>query len=212
MPGLQPLHGHLFWRSRPGLPGPDIQPLFFHLPLYLEGMEGPPDGYTLWPGSIRPASRGRCGSPRPTRPRRRSIDPACLSRDADVDALVAAVELCREIGRQPALRRVAGRRALSRARTCARARSCATTCAGPRHLPPPGRHLQDGRRTTDAVVDPELRVHGVEGLRVADASVMPYVTSGNTHAPTVMIGEKAVDLVLAAQGKEVVTATSSLAS
>ena len=42
-----------------------------------------------------------------------------------------------------------------------------------------------------AVVDPELRVYGVEGLRVADASVMPFVTSGNTHAPTVMIGERA---------------------
>ncbi len=49
-----------------------------------------------------------------------------------------------------------------------------------------------------AVVDSELRVHGVEGLRVADASVMPEVTSGNTHAPTVMIGERASDLVAAA--------------
>ena len=48
-----------------------------------------------------------------------------------------------------------------------------------------------------AVVDPQLRVHGVEGLRVADASVMPQVTSGNTHAPTVMIGERAAELVRA---------------
>ena len=46
-----------------------------------------------------------------------------------------------------------------------------------------------------AVVDPELRVRGVEGLRVADASVMPEVTRGNTNAPTVMIGEKAADLL-----------------
>ena len=51
-----------------------------------------------------------------------------------------------------------------------------------------------------AVVDPELRVRGVEGLRVADASVMPVVTSGNTHAPTVMIGERAADLVVQALG------------
>jgi choline dehydrogenase-like flavoprotein len=49
-----------------------------------------------------------------------------------------------------------------------------------------------------AVVDPELRVRGVEGLRVADASVMPEVTSGNTHAPTVTIGERASDLVASA--------------
>jgi choline dehydrogenase len=49
---------------------------------------------------------------------------------------------------------------------------------------------------TDAVLDPQLRVRGVQGLRVADASVMPEVTSGNTNAPTIMIGEKAADLVL----------------
>ena len=47
-----------------------------------------------------------------------------------------------------------------------------------------------------AVVDPQLRVHGVEGLRVADASVMPNVTSGNTYAPCVMIGEKVSDMIL----------------
>ncbi len=51
-----------------------------------------------------------------------------------------------------------------------------------------------------AVVDPQLRVHGTEGLRVADASIMPQVTSGNTHAPAVMIGERAADLVCAALG------------
>ncbi len=53
-----------------------------------------------------------------------------------------------------------------------------------------------GPDAEDAVVDPSLRVHGIEGLRVADASIMPQVIGGNTHSPTVMIAEKAADLIL----------------
>ena len=49
-----------------------------------------------------------------------------------------------------------------------------------------------------AVVDPELRVHGIAGLRIADASIMPTLTSGNTNAPAIMIGEKCASMVLAA--------------
>jgi choline dehydrogenase len=51
-----------------------------------------------------------------------------------------------------------------------------------------------------AVVDAQLRVHGVEGVRVCDASIMPTMVASNTHAPSIMIGEKASDLVLAAAG------------
>jgi choline dehydrogenase len=197
VPGLQQLHSHLFWRSRPGLPGPDIQPLFFHLPLYLEGMQGPADGYTLMAGIIRPASRGalRLASADPSAPP--LIDPACLSCEVDLDTLVAAVALCREIGGQSALAAWRGSELYPGpgVRTHAELREYVRDTAITYH------HQVGTCKMgvdADAVVDPQLRVRGVEGLRVADASVMPFVSSGNTNAPTAMIGERAADLVLAA--------------
>ena len=60
---------------------------------------------------------------------------------------------------------------------------------------PPGRHLQDGQATRRAVVDEQLRVNGVERLRVVDASVMPVVPRGNTNAPTIAVAERAADLI-----------------
>jgi choline dehydrogenase len=201
LPGLQQLHSHLFWRSRPGLPGPDIQPLFFHMPMYLEGMQGPADGYTLMAGVIRPASRGSLRLAAADPAMAPLIDPAVLSCAVDADSLVAALELCREIGRQDALSGWRGRELYP----------------GPDVQTP--QELRDYVRQTaityhhqvgtckmgvdeQAVVDPELRVRGVDGLRVADASVMPFVSSGNTHAATTMIGERAADLVREALGTQ----------
>ena len=199
LPGLQPLHGHLFARSRAGLERPDLQPLFFHLPLYGEDQDGPPDGFTLMGGLVRPASRGslRLASADPEAGP--LLDPACLASDEDVEALTAAVELCREIGRQPAMsgwmreelypgdgvRNGDELRAYIRGHAITYHHQVGTCRMGVDEL---------------AVVDPELRVHGVDGLRVADASVMPEVTTGNTHAPAVMIGERASDLVAEALG------------
>ena len=59
---------------------------------------------------------------------------------------------------------------------------------------PPGRHLPDGVGE-DAVVDPELRVRGIDGLSVVDASIFPLIPGGNTNAPTIMVAERAADLI-----------------
>jgi choline dehydrogenase len=148
-------------------------------------------------GIIRPESRGslRLASADPEAAP--LLDPACLSSPVDSAALVAAIELCREIGDQDALDEwrgeelYPGRDVREPGALRDYARQTAITY-----------HHQAGtcKMGVDdlAVVDPQLRVHGVAGLRVADASVMPQVTSGNTHAPTVMIGERAAELVRAA--------------
>jgi choline dehydrogenase len=203
-PGLQQLHGQLFWRSRSDIEGPDIQPLFFHMPMTPPELAPPPDenGFTLMAGIVRPDSRGAITltGPEPDDPLR--IDPALLSRDADVETMVFAVELCREIGRQDALaawesweihpgpdaRTRDDLRRYIRAQAVTYHHQVGTCRMGPVGDP-------------SAVVDAELRVHGVAGLRVADASIMPQVPTGNTHAPTVMIGERAAQLIATAAGR-----------
>jgi choline dehydrogenase len=198
-PGLPPCQSQLFWRSRPGLPVPDIQPLFFMVPMYEAWMDGPPNGFTLMAGMVRPVSRGsiRLSGPAPEDPL--LIDPNILSCEADLESLEAAVDLCRRIGGSPALRdwgveeRYPGPAVTTGEDVRQYVRDTAITY-----------HHQVGtcKMGTDAaaVVDPTLRVRGVEGLRVADASVMPTVTTGNTNAPSVMIGERAAEFVSATLG------------
>ena len=199
--GTSPAQTHLFARSRTGLRAPDLQPLFFSVPLYSETwMEGSPNGFTLMAGIIRPVSRGSIKL-RSTDPDDEPlIDPAFLGCDADVEAMLAAMEMMREIGR-----------------------TSAVAAWGPRELYPgptetTEEELVDYMRRAvityhhpvgtckmgtdrDAVVDPELRVHGVNGLRIADASIMPDIISGNTNAPSMMIAEKAADLVAVSVGR-----------
>jgi choline dehydrogenase len=196
LPGLSQHHAHLFWRSRPGLPVPDTQPLCFHFPMYDdEWMAGPPEAYTLHGGLIRTMSRGtlRLRSADPTAPA--VMDPRALSATGDVDALTASVALCREIARQPALAEWTARELYPGpdVRTDAQLRDYVRRVAISYH-----HQVGTCRMGSDdeAVVDPELRVYGVEGLRVADASIMPTVTTGNTNAPSMMIGARAAAMML----------------
>ncbi len=194
--GLSHHHAHLFWRSRPGLAVPDTQPLCFHMPMYdPEWMEGPPDAYTIHGGLIRTLSRGsiRLRSADPTASP--VMDPRALTADGDLEALAASVELAREIGRQPALAEwTAGELYPGpQVRTRAELREYVRrSVASYHHQVGTCRMGSD----EDAVVDPELRVRGVDGLRVADASIMPFVTTGNTHAPALMIGARAAVMML----------------
>jgi choline dehydrogenase len=193
-PGLPACQTHLFWRSRPGLIVPDIQPIHFMVPMYEPWMEGPENGFTLLGGMIRPASRGTIRLSGPTLENRLLIDPKILACEPDLERLVTAVELCRRMGKSGALRewgaieRYPGPEVTSAEDLRDYVRRTAITY-----------HHQVGtcKMGVDemAVVDPQLRVHGVDGLRVADASVMPTVTTGNTNAPAIMIGERVADFI-----------------
>ena len=195
-PGLPACQTHLFWRSRAGLPAPDLQPIHFMVPMVEPWMEAIENGFSLMGGLVRPLSRGslRLTGPRPEDPV--ALDPNVLACEADLEGLVAAVDLCRRVGAADALRawgaveRYPGPSVDTAEAVRAYVRKTAITY-----------HHQVGtcKMGTDAaaVVDPRLRVHGIEGLRVADASVMPMVTTGNTNAPSIMIGERAAEFLIA---------------
>jgi choline dehydrogenase len=190
-PGLPACQTHLFWRSKPGLTVPDIQPIHFMVPMYEEWMSGPENGFTLLGGIVRPLSRGtvRLTGPHASDPV--ALDPNILACEADVESLVAAVELCRRIGAADALRDWGVTEQYPASRSVDEyVRQTAITY-----------HHQVGTCKLGAdplaVVDPRLRVHGIEGLRVADASVMPMVTTGNTNAPSILIGDRAAEFILA---------------
>jgi choline dehydrogenase len=196
-PGATPAQTHLWWRSRPGLPVPDMQPIHFSFPMYEAWMSGPENGFTFQAGMIRPQSRGTIRLSGPTLADPLVIDPRILSAEADLHTLMSAVELSREIGRQPALRgewRTTEQYPGPEVRTKNELRDYVRRTAITYH-----HQVGTCKMGTDehAVVDERLRVYGVEGLRVADASIMPAVTSGNTNAPSIMIGERAADFVTA---------------
>lgn len=189
------LESQLFAKSDPGLPGPDLQPLFLHIVYPAEGYPVPDEGYTIAPGIVRPLSRGtlRLASADPSAPA--LVDPDVLAEPHDLESLVDAVEMCRDIGagREFDEWREAEIAPGPAARTRDDLREYVRRSVGTYH-----HQVGTCRMGVDsmAVVDPSLRVRGVRGLRVADASVMPSVPSGNTNAPSIMIGEKAADLVL----------------
>ena len=186
----------IHWRSDPSLPAPDFQILFAPVYFWEHGFRktGAP-AMTIGTAYIGPTSRGSV--------RLRSADPEdhprilnnMLVADSEVEAYLRAIDLVRELaGTAPLASRLGeelnpGSGIRDRGTLTAWLRA---TCEHEYHPTCTCRIGPEG----EGVVDPELRVHGIESLRVADASVMPRVTSGNTHAPTVMIAERCADFVL----------------
>ncbi len=151
--------------------------------------------FTFSPVHLRPDGRGwvHLKSPDPLAPP--AIQFHFLASDYDFQALIYGMKLSRKIAAQPALKPFVGEEVLPGEAVQSEDEMIEEIrVRGVSILHPVGTCRMG--REVDAVVDPRLRVYGVEGLRVADASIMPQVPGGNTNAPSIMIGEKCAAMVL----------------
>lgn len=176
---------------------PDIQ---FHVIPTLMGDVGREPlaghGMSLNPCFLRPKSRGtvKLRSADPNEPI--LLDPNFLAEQDDVDTLVRGVKLARRILRQPSLQKLIERELLpSEAETLSDAQIEDHVRRYAKTVYHPSGTCRMGE-DDEAVVDSQLRVRGIGRLRIADASVMPTLVSGNTNAPSIMIGERCADLLL----------------
>jgi choline dehydrogenase-like flavoprotein len=186
-----------FLKSEPGLARPDLQLHF--VPALIDDHSRKlhlGHGYSCHICVLRPHSRGevRLAGRNPFEPP--AIDPKFLSDERDISLLLKGTKLARRIMAAPALKRYFSKEVYlsggeSDEELLNHIRARADTIYHPVGTCRMG-------KDDHAVVDPQLKVRGIEGLRVADASVMPTLIGGNTNAPTIMIAEKASDLLKAA--------------
>ncbi len=188
----------IFCKTRPELETPDIQFHFQPLSAEKPGLEMHPfSGITMSVCQLRPESRGHISIVSPDPMVYPEIHPNYLSVPVDQDTAVAGLRVTRDLVNTKALapyivsEKLPGEHIQSDEDLLDAARTIAQTIYHPTSTCKMG-------ASTDkmAVVDDRLRVHGISGLRVADASIMPTIVSGNTNAPTIMIGEKASDMML----------------
>ncbi len=187
----------VFCRSRDGLASPDLQLLFTPATPIETGqgaLEKEP-GVQMTALPVRAESRGTVMARSSDPMDDPVITPAYLTDENDVNVLVSGVAICRKIFDAPALKEVSlGEYAPGPdVRTRDEIRDFTRDSGGTIHHPVGTCKMGDDPA---AVVDPRLCVHGMQGLRVADASIMPTLTTGNTNAPTIMIGEKAAAMIL----------------
>ncbi|MEX3974966.1 GMC family oxidoreductase [Paraburkholderia caribensis] len=185
-----------FLKSRPTLDRPDLQ-LHFCTALVDDHNRHMHwgHGYSLHVCVLRPHSRGAVTLASSDAREAPVIDPAFLSDPRDLDLLVEGVRLSRRILDAPSLALCGGRELYTRhGQTDAELRATIAAHADTIYHPVSTCRMGGDERS---VVDTQLRVRGVTGLRVVDASVMPTLIGGNTNAPTVMIGERAADFIAA---------------
>ena len=181
-----------FVRARPGVEAPDIEFHFAPSLFFDEGLTAPADhGYCFGPVVIQPTSRGRVMLRAPLPDSKPRVLCNFLETEEDRQSMLIGMRMALEIASQAPLRAVE-REPFS----VPESDSDQDLLAFVRRV---GQSVYHPTSTCamGSVVDAQLRVYGFEGLRVVDASVMPRITRGNTNAPTIMIAERAADLILA---------------
>jgi len=194
-----------FVKSSDDVRSPDVQLHF--LPAYVVWADNartasriPGHGFTLLACNIRPKSRGEVRLTSSDPAQAPAVNPNYLSEQADWDIAMKSFQILRDVLAAPALQRLTSQEHMpgSQVQTDAEIRDYIRKWAKTDYHP-----VGTCKMGTDdlAVVDPELRVHGLDALRVIDSSIMPNIISGNTQAPSMMIGEKGAAMILA--GKNV---------
>ncbi len=195
------IEGGAFWFGQASDPLPDLQAFFFPGAGIEDGMESVPsgNGCGLAVGQSRPRSRGRVKlrSGDPLAPP--SVNPNYFAERSDLVCLAEGVRIAQALMRQPAIARhircehVPGRPLASQ-----REREAFVKQKAQGAIHPVGTCKMGTDRM--AVVDPQLRVHGIDGLRVADTSIMPAIPSGNLNAPAIMVGERVASFIRGNRG------------
>ncbi|MFD9907543.1 GMC family oxidoreductase [Streptomyces sp. NPDC059063] len=183
----------LHWRSDPSLPGPDMQLMFIHVPYHPPTIPVPANSFTVGVATV-PRSRGAVRIADADPESAPLIDPGYLGDEDDVRRMLHGMEVVRDVVAAGPFAKWGAREVLPGAGVTdeAELRAFLGAAAGPYFHMAGSCAMGTG---AEAVVGPDLRVRGVAGLRVADASVMPTIVSVNTNAAALVIGERAADLV-----------------
>ena len=185
-----------FWKSNPELDTPDLQTCQGEVPICsaetAAKFNPPMASWTLLGGLVRPKSRGQIRLTGTNFDDPVRIGANMLSHPDDVTAAIACVELCREVGNSAPLGRYTKREVMPGALKGSELEDFVRNAAITYHHQTCTAKMG---RDSMSVVDSQLKVYGIEKLRIADGSIMPRVTTGNTMAPCVVIGERAAEVL-----------------